>query len=185
MTKTSTPPPSAPGAASAAARTVYTIEPAVPDQYYVPIYNPSDVYGAWPYPDYEPFYWYPSGYVPSGVLSFAAAAAVGWAIWGNADWWRNRVDIDVNRYNRFNRTDIRNNNWAHNPAHRGNVPYRDSGVAARFGEQAKADAAREASRDKSDGGARDRGRAKSDDAKSDDAKSDNGDKSAKSSRCSA
>ena len=32
------------------------IEPANPDIVYVPAYNPWCVYGAWPYPDYPPFY---------------------------------------------------------------------------------------------------------------------------------
>jgi hypothetical protein len=151
VTKTSTPPPSVQPSPSGAARTVYTIEPAVPDEYYVPIYNPTLVYGDWPYPAYEPFYWYPPGYVAGNVLSFGAGVAVGWAIWGNTNWWNNRVDINVNRYNRFNHTDIRNNNWAHNPAHRGTVPYRDANVERRYGDQAK-QSARESFRGKSDAG---------------------------------
>src|SRR5215475_291465 len=64
--------PAAPGQAAAAPPIVYTIESANPEFYYVPIYDPTVVYGAWPYPDYTPFYWYPSGYVASNVFSFAA-----------------------------------------------------------------------------------------------------------------
>jgi hypothetical protein len=152
---TRTPRPSSGGPASAATPAlVYSIETANPEVYYVPIYDPGAVYGAWPYPDYAPFYWFPPGYVASGVFSFAAAAFVGAAVWGHVDWRRNRVGIDVNRFNRFNRTNIANNTWTHDPTHRRGAPYRDSGVAARFGDQGRA-AAREAFRGQADAGRRD------------------------------
>src|SRR5262245_17567719 len=35
------------------------VQPASPDQIYVPYYEPSVVYGAWPYPDYAPYYFAP------------------------------------------------------------------------------------------------------------------------------
>ena len=54
----------------AAPASVYTIESVNPDEYYVPIYDPGVVYGAWPYPDYAPFYWYPSSWVNRGVFAF-------------------------------------------------------------------------------------------------------------------
>jgi hypothetical protein len=127
---------------SAAPATVYTIESVNPDEYYVPIYDPGVVYGAWPYPAYAPFYWYPPGWVGRGVFAFATGVAVGAAIWGGIDWRRRRVDINVNRYNSFNRTNIVNRNWTHNPAHRGAVPYRDRNVAQQFGRPGQA-AARE------------------------------------------
>jgi hypothetical protein len=111
---------------------VIVIEPTSPDQYYVPIYDPGVIYGAWPYSEYEPFYWYPNGWVGSGVVSFAAGVAVGAAIWGGVDWWRRSVTVNPLRYNQFNRTNIANNNWTHNSAHRGNVPYRNAAVAQRF-----------------------------------------------------
>lgn len=132
----------------------YVIEPANPDEYFVPIYDPGVVYGAWPYPDYEPFYWYPSGFPIRTALVFAAGVATGAAIWGNIDWRRDRVDVNVNRYNSFNRTNIANNTWTHNPAHRGAVPYRDKAVEAKFGDPGKA-AAREDFRDKAQAGQRD------------------------------
>ena len=56
---------------SGAPATVYTIESMNPDEYYVPIYDPDLVYGAWPYPEYAPFYWYPPGWVGRGVFAFA------------------------------------------------------------------------------------------------------------------
>jgi hypothetical protein len=162
--------PPEPGS-NAPPETVYTIEPVTAEEYHVPIYDPNAVYGAWSYPEYPPFTWYPPGYVGGSVLAFATGVSVGWAIWGRVDWWQHRVNINVNRFNRFNHTSIKRNAWVHDPAHRGNAPYRDGNVAARFSDQGKAAAAREASRDKSD--QRDPGeRAKSGDAKSDNAKSD-------------
>ena len=119
----------------------------------MPIYDPGTVYGAWPYPDYAPFYWYPPGYATGNVFSFAAGVLAGAAIWGGIDWARRQVNINVNRYNSFNRTNIANRNWTHNPAHRGAVPYRDRDVAQRFG-NANQNAAREAFRGKADAGRR-------------------------------
>jgi hypothetical protein len=126
-------PPPADGADSGARPIV--IEPANADVYYVPVYNPAQVYGGWDYPGYQPFYWSPPGFVASNIISFGAGIAVGAAIWGGCDWWHNNVIINVNRYNLFNHANlnIRNNVWVHNPAHRGNVPYANAALTQRFG----------------------------------------------------
>jgi hypothetical protein len=122
----------------------YVIERVDPQVAYVPVYDPGVVYGAWPYPDYPPYYYEPAGWVPGtyayGAFGFAAAAVVGSAIWGRANWWGGGVGINSQRYNSFNRVNIGNNvgnnvNWNHNPSHRGNVPYRDNATAQRFGGQ--------------------------------------------------
>ena len=133
---------------------IYSIESANPEVYYVPIYDPGAVYGAWLYPDYPPYSWYPPGYVASNVFSFAAGAFVGAAVWGNIDWRRRRTDINVANFNRFNRTNITDNTWAHNPAHRHGTPYRDANVAARFADQNRT-AVRENFRGKAEAGQRD------------------------------
>ena len=146
--------PTGPGTPTGPATPMIAIEPANPEYLSVPVYDPRVVYGDWPYPEYEPYYWYPAGFTGGGVLAFATAAAIGSAIWGNLDWWRNRVDINVNRFNQFNRTKIADNTWRHNPGHRGNVPYRDAKVGQRFG-QAGRTAARDAYRGKADAGRRD------------------------------
>ncbi len=146
---TTAPPPA--GQIDPGARQPIVIEPVNPDVYYVPVYNPAVVYGAWDYPAYQPFYWSPPGFVASNIVSFAAGVAVGAAIWGNCDWWHHNVIINVNRYNVFNHTNINiaNNVWVHNPAHRGNVPYRNAALAARFGSGNEL-AARDAFRDRVD-----------------------------------
>ena len=142
----------APAASGASSK--ITIEPASTEYLYVPVYDPRVCYGDWLYPEYEPFYWYPAGFTGGGVLAFAAAVVAGSAIWGRLDWWRDRVDIDVNRFNQFNRANITDKAWRHDPRHRGNVPYRDAKVAQRFGD-ANRTAARESYRGKADAGRRD------------------------------
>jgi hypothetical protein len=117
-------------------QTVIKIVPTNPEVVYVPTYNPTVVYGAWPYPAYPPYAYYPPGYAytPGAALfTFAAGAAVGAALWGDCNWGRGDVDVNVNRYNSFNRSNVTNRSWSHNAAHRGAVPYRDRGVAQQYG----------------------------------------------------
>jgi hypothetical protein len=114
----------------------YIIEPVDPAVIYVPIYDPYQVYGVWPYPAYRPFYWYPPGYVTVGVFAFGAPLVVGAALWATYDWRARRVAIDVNRFNTFNRTTIVNQTWQHNPIHRGNLPYRHPAVQQQFSKTA-------------------------------------------------
>ena len=114
--------------------TIIKIEPAKPEVVYVPTYNPTVVYGSWWWPSYPPYYYYPPGYVAGAALiGFTAGAIVGGALWGGANWGRGDVNIDVNRYNNFNKTNISNGNWQHNASHRGAVPYKDKGVAQQHG----------------------------------------------------
>ena len=47
---------------------IIKIEPANPQVIYVPSYNPTVVYGAWPYPAYPPYSYYPPGYVASSMI---------------------------------------------------------------------------------------------------------------------
>src|SRR5206468_1284282 len=110
--------------------TIIKIEPTNPEVVYVPTYNPTTVYGAWPYPAYPPYYYYPPGYVAGGaLLGFTAGVIVGGALWGGANWGRGDVNINVNKYNKFNRTNVSNGNWQHNGQHRGAVPYKDQRTA--------------------------------------------------------
>ncbi len=114
--------------------TVIKIEQADPQVVYVPAYNPTVVYGSWWWPAAPPYAWYPPGYVAgTALLSFTAGVIVGNALWGNCDWGRGDVNINVNRYNNFNRTNINNANWRHNVDHRRGVAYRDNATGARFG----------------------------------------------------
>jgi len=109
---------------------------------YVPVYNPTVVYGAWWYPAYTPYYWYPPGYVAAPGLAFTTGVIVGAALWGGCNWHSNDVTINVNRYNQFNHTHISSVNWNHNATHRKGVPYRDPTIAQKYNRNQAADAAK-------------------------------------------
>ncbi len=116
---------------------VIIIESAQPDTVYVPVYNPTVVYGVWAYPAYPPYYWYPPGYAVAGnVLSFGLGLATGYALWGDMDWHHGDIDININHYHNFTHIDPPDNwhggKWSHNPDHRRGVPYHDSRVEKQF-----------------------------------------------------
>lgn len=134
--------------------TVYVIDSANPDVIYVPTYNPAVIYGTWWYPYPPPYYYYPPGYVVRPGLWFATGIIVGGAIWGGCNWGRNQVNININRYNSFNRTNISNGSWKHNVEHRKGVAYRDSATAQRYnrGGDARAVQSREQFRGRAEAG---------------------------------
>jgi hypothetical protein len=134
--------------------TIIKIEPSNPEVVYVPTYNPTVVYGAWPYPAYPPYYYYPPGYAAGAAfVGFTAGVIVGSALWGGCNWGRNDVNVNVNRYNNFNKTNISNGNWQHNADRRGAVPYKDKGVAQKYNRGPSANAqSRDAYRGRGDAG---------------------------------
>jgi len=135
--------------------TIVKIEPANPEIVYVPTYNPAVVYGPWPYPAYPPYSYYPPGYVyPGGaLLTFGVGLAVGAALWGNANWGHGDVNINAQKYNNFNRTNIQNGNWQHNVEHRKGAGYRDNATRERYGKgQQSGAASREAFRGRAEQG---------------------------------
>ena len=150
---------------------IIKIEPASPQVVYVPSYNPTVVYGAWPYPTYPPYSYYPPGYVAGSMFAFGAGVAMGAAwgyAWGNSNWRGGDVDIDVNRNtninNNINRSNYTQNvaangkgNWQHNAEHRKGVAYRDQGTAQKFNRASTSEAvkSREDFRGRTDGGGQD------------------------------
>jgi hypothetical protein len=139
---------------------IIVIEAANPEVIYVPAYDPTVVYGYWPYPAYPPYYWYPPWYVRATPYAFGAGVAMGAAwgyAWGHCDWHGGDIDIDINRNANFNRNINRGNyvshyqgdgqfgqngrgTWQHNPADRRGVPYRDPATAQRYNRGASANA---------------------------------------------
>ena len=106
-----------PAPAGSPAPQTIIIESPDPEVVYVPTYNPTVVYGAWGYPYYPPYSYYPPGYAYGAAFwSFTAGVIVGGAIWGNCNWGGNDVDIDINRQNNFNRNEINNNRNSNNTA---------------------------------------------------------------------
>ena len=126
------------------------IESANPQVVYVPSYNPTVVYGAWAYPSYPPYYYYPPGYVAGAAFTFAAGVAIGAAwgyAWGGCNWHGGGGDININN---SRNTNINNNidrgkyanrqpgggqgKWQHNPEHRKGVSYRDQNTRQQYGQ---------------------------------------------------
>ena len=152
---------------------IIKIEPANPQVIYVPSYNPTVVYGAWPYPAYPPYYYYPPGYVATSMFAFGAGVAMGAAwgyAWGNSNWGGGNVDVDVNRNFNSNRNIDRSKyqggdrgqggRFQHNPEHRKGVSYRDQGTAQKFNRASTNDAikSREQFRGRAEEGRQDIGR---------------------------
>jgi hypothetical protein len=121
------------------------IQSSNPDVIYVPTYDPVVVYGAWPYPAYPPYYYYPPGYVAgTAAVSFGLGVACGLA-WGYAcggcNWHGGDVNIDVdrnvNRNRNVDRTKINANKgsgkFQHDASHRKGQAYRDNATANRYG----------------------------------------------------
>jgi hypothetical protein len=117
------------------------IQPTDPNVVYVPYYDPSVVYGGWPYPDYPPYYFAPPpGYVYGPVVA-GIGFGVGYGVfgpfwgWDDFDWRRHRVHIDRDRFgqmDRSHRETIAGDTWQHDPEHRRGVAYRDPVSQQRF-----------------------------------------------------
>ncbi len=112
------------------------IQPANPQVVYVPVYNPTVVYGPWPYPALPPVYFPPPpGYVATNAfisgLAFAAGVAVVGSLWGWAQpsWYHGNVNVNVNRWNNINvnRTVINSNVWRPPPRGASGLPMRPPG----------------------------------------------------------
>ena len=124
--------------------TTIIIEPADPQVVYVPTYNSTVVYGAWPYPAYPPYYYYPPAY-PAGGMFFAFSIGVavggGGCCWGGGypNWGTGDIDIDIDQDINIDRGDRNNINagndgkWKHNAEHRKGVEYRDSATQQKYG----------------------------------------------------
>jgi hypothetical protein len=100
------------------------IEPASPQVIYVPVYNPLIVYGLWPYPAYQPYYYRPVGWpVARSFFGFGGGIFVGFGLWGTCDWHRHVVFVDVARYRRF--TEVVNVEGRRGEIERGRIGQRE------------------------------------------------------------
>lgn len=125
------------------------IQPTQAETVYVPAYNPTVAYGAWPYPSYPPAYYPPpAGYYLGSALAtglaFGAGVAVTGALWGwgRPNWGAGNVNVNVNRFNsinansinanRFSNRAVSSNTWQHNADHRRGVGYTNSQVRQQY-----------------------------------------------------
>jgi Protein of unknown function (DUF3300)/Chaperone of endosialidase len=114
---------------------VIVIKPASPEVVYVPYYDPAVVYGAWPYPDYPPYYFPPpAGWVVGGAIAsgiaWGAGFAIGNAIWGDFDWRHGNINVDIDRNVNINNAHF--SKWEHNSYHRRGVSYNNNNVRNKY-----------------------------------------------------
>jgi hypothetical protein len=121
------------------------IQPADPNVWYVPNYNPVYIWGPPVWGIYPPLL-YPGigigiGWFP-GIdlgLYFGGWGGWGWGGWGWApNWYGGNIFINHSFFHRFGFSEFHgepfgNSVWAHDPAHRLGVPYANRAVAQRFG----------------------------------------------------
>jgi len=124
---------------------IIIIQSANPQVVYVPTYNPTVVYGTWPYPAYPPYpvYAYPPG---AAAFTFAMGVAVGAAWHGAAyhnNWQGGTINID-NSVN-INRSGTqpagggaKAEQWQHNPEHRKGVPYSNTAAQNKYSQTNRA-----------------------------------------------
>ena len=121
------------------------IEPADPDEWYVPNYNPAYVWGPPAYGYYPPLV-YPGIDVGLGWglgvnlgLYFGGWGGWGWGGWGwSPNWYGGAILMDHSFFHRYGFTHFHGGDavgrsvWVHDPVHRLGVPYANRDVANRF-----------------------------------------------------
>jgi len=125
------------------------IEPAQPEEVYVPVYDPGVIYGRWWYPAFPPFFFLPR---PGAVIGFHGAMGFGRGVgvgrgwgyaWGHWDWRNHYINVNVNRninINRnidINRTSIQTTQWQHDVSHRKGVSYRNEATREHYSQPVK------------------------------------------------
>jgi len=125
------------------------IEPANPEVIYVPVYDPTWIWGAPMWYPYPHWWWPPRSFLTGGMyLGFGGPIdmgiyfGAGWHGWGGWGWhpgWGNHTVIVNNTFihrNNFNvgvSANVRGTNvWAHDASHRAGVPYAGAAVRTQY-----------------------------------------------------
>jgi uncharacterized membrane protein YgcG len=120
------------------------IQPTDPQVMYVPVYNPGYFWGAG-YPGYPwPGLYYPGigigwGWGAGINLGFYFGGCCGWGGWGwRPGWFGGGIYVNNSFFHRYGFRDFHgagaygSSAWAHNPEHRGGVPYSNRAVTQRY-----------------------------------------------------
>jgi hypothetical protein len=125
------------------------VEPAQPDLVYVPVYDPTVIYGPWWYPAFPPFFFLPPPGVVIGFhgrIGFGRGIGVGrsWGhAWGHWDWRNHHLNVNTDRHININRNidiaaaNIQTTRWQHDVSHRKGISYRNEATRQRYGQSAK------------------------------------------------
>ena len=103
--------------------TAIVIESNDPEVIYVPSYDPSWAYPGYGWGAYPPYYypppgyWYPGAALGAGIMFGIGIGIVG-GLWGDWDWGGGDINIDVDRYNNFERNVNREANRGDRQANR-------------------------------------------------------------------
>ena len=146
-------------AAAAGGPQTIVIESPQPDVVYVPTYDSTVMYGAWGYPSYPPYYyppaayWYPGAAFVGGIM-WGVGIGIAGGLWGDCNWGGGDIDIDIDKYNNFERNVDRergergdrsdrtadrgersrgDNKFRHDSSRRDGVPYRDQATREQYG----------------------------------------------------
>ena len=121
----------------------------IPDVMYVPVYDPVWIWGPPLWYPYPAWYWPPRSFLRGGMyfgfgggINVGLFFGAGWHGWGDWGWhpgWRDRRVIVNNAFIHEHDFNARNlgsmhgtSVWAHNPEHRGGVPYANQGLRDQY-----------------------------------------------------
>jgi uncharacterized membrane protein YgcG len=113
------------------------IESIEPDYIYVPIYDPTIVFGVsyWE-PAYVPFFWYPPWWTVGPVFGFGPALFVGPALWYGFSWGHagySAIHVNHAHYSKFNKANYSGGDrWKFDPAHR-RMGFKNKDLQQQFG----------------------------------------------------
>jgi len=121
------------------------IEPANPGYIYPPLYNPAQVYGPWPSPEYPPLDIARPDYGPDYGGDFAVPFGIGFGAgvvvvekiwpWCTFDWGQRQIRRNVRTSKALDDPNpgLESAIWRHDPAHRQGAASFDLGSRVRFG----------------------------------------------------
>ena len=120
---------------------IIDVEPAAQDLVYLPYYDPTLVYGAWPWLGFPPVYWPPwPGFGWQGAFAWGSGTFIGVNFFcDDFDWHHHRIDVFAHGRPPRGRDGFVTGGgeparvWQHEPAHRRGVAYGNPDLMRTFG----------------------------------------------------